>query len=364
MAHTFHLGMTDNRVPRWFSEGLAVHEEHRAREGWGGDVSIDFLEAFREDKLLPVSELNNGFVRPSYPQQIIHSYYQASLVFEFIERTWGFEVIKQMLQGFKKRQSTEEAIMSVLNMDMETFDQAFDIYFRNRFIRSANSLAPLQRMMEIPGTPDDVVMRASWEQDSFRLQMQAGQILLDKNDLDRAEAYLLRASELIPEYAGDDSPYLLLAGLYEQRGDITAAAAMMKKMVAINSEHYDAHIKLAELLQQLDDKTAAADVLERANYIHPLAISLHEQLAGLYGDIGVWQKAAAERHAVVALNPVDMAEARYQLANAYYHGSDLTAARRELLQALEIAPNFDQGLELLLQIRDQRKSTTLDETSG
>jgi tetratricopeptide (TPR) repeat protein len=269
-----------------------------------------------------------------------------------------------MLHGFKNRQSTEEAIMAALNMDMATFDQAFDIYFRNRFISSANSLAPLQRMMEIPGTPDDVVMRASWERDSYRLQMQAGQILLDKDEPERAEAYLLRASELIPEYAGDDSPYLLLAGLYEQRSDIPAAVAMMKRIIAINSENYHAHIKLAELLQQQNDKAGAADVLEHANYIHPLAISLHEELAGLYSELDKWQQAARERHAVVALNPVDMAEARYQLANAYFHGSDLNAARRELLQALEIAPNFEQGLELLLRIRDQRPRPALEQNSG
>jgi tetratricopeptide (TPR) repeat protein len=269
-----------------------------------------------------------------------------------------------MLHGFNRRQSTEEAIMAALNMNMETFDQAFDIYFRNRFIGSANALAPLQRMMEIPGTPDDVVMRASWERDSYRLQMRAGQILLDKDENERAEAYLLRAIELIPEYAGDDSPYLQLASLYEQRGDLPAAVAMMKRMIDINSEHYHAHIKLAELLQQLDDKAGAADVLERANYIHPLAITLHQQLAGLYGDIGEWPKAARERQAVVALNPVDMAEARYQLANAYYQGSDLNAARYELLQALEIAPNFEQGLELLLEIRDRRPNNSLDENRG
>ena len=219
IAHTFHLGMTDNRVPRWFSEGLAVHEEHKARTGWGGDVTIDFLEAFREEKLLPVSELNNGFVRPSYPAQIIHSYYQASLVFQFIEQTWGFPVIRQMLQEFKQRKSTNEVIKQALNMDMKTFDQAFDLYFRNRFLKSSQALAPLRRMMEIPGTPNDVVLRANWEQNNFMLQMQAARILLDKDEFDRAEPYLLRARELFPEYADEDSPYWLLAHLYEQRGE-------------------------------------------------------------------------------------------------------------------------------------------------
>ena len=72
LAHTFHLGLSGYRVPRWFSEGLAVFEERQARPGWGADASVDFLLAYHAGKLLPVSELNNGFVRPSYPQQIVH----------------------------------------------------------------------------------------------------------------------------------------------------------------------------------------------------------------------------------------------------------------------------------------------------
>ena len=135
---------------------------------------------------------------------------------------------------------------------------------------------------------------------------------------------------------------------------LRAAAAQLSEMTAINAEHYQSHIKLAGLLQKLDNKSGAAAALERAIYIHPLDLTLHQQLAELFSAIDKWSLAARERRAVIALSPVDMAEARYQLANAYYQGKDLNAARQEILQALEIAPNFEQGLELLLNIRSQR----------
>ena len=57
------------------------------------------------------------------------------------------------------------------------------------------------------------------------------------------------------------------------------------------------------------------------------------------------------REALVALNPVDQAEARYQLALAHFQAGDRDAARREVLRALEIAPNFERAQELLLRIR-------------
>src|SRR5439155_5798891 len=55
LAHTFTLGLTDNRVPRWFSEGLSVYEEHHGKPGWGAHVTPEWLVAFREGKLVPVS---------------------------------------------------------------------------------------------------------------------------------------------------------------------------------------------------------------------------------------------------------------------------------------------------------------------
>ena len=51
IAHTFHLGVSRGRVPRWFTEGLAVHEERFGGNGWGADVTPAFLEAYVTGKL-------------------------------------------------------------------------------------------------------------------------------------------------------------------------------------------------------------------------------------------------------------------------------------------------------------------------
>ena len=59
---------TDNRIPRWFSEGLSVYEEHHAKPGWGFNVTPDFLAAFKAGKLVPVSRMNDGFMHPAYPR--------------------------------------------------------------------------------------------------------------------------------------------------------------------------------------------------------------------------------------------------------------------------------------------------------
>ena len=67
MSHVFILTATNHRVPRWFTEGLAVHEETQASPEWGDRITPDIVVAIRDKKLLPVADLDRGFVRPEYP---------------------------------------------------------------------------------------------------------------------------------------------------------------------------------------------------------------------------------------------------------------------------------------------------------
>lgn len=85
-------------------------------------------------------------------------------------------------------------------------------------------------------------------------------------------------------------------------------------------------------------------------YIAPGAVSAHERLAAMYATLGEWPKAVRERRAVVALKPVDRAEALYQLALALHRAGDDAGARRAVLQALEAAPDFERAQKLLLEL--------------
>jgi Flp pilus assembly protein TadD len=128
-------------------------------------------------------------------------------------------------------------------------------------------------------------------------------------------------------------------------------AAELDALTAINAAHYPAYLEWAAALEQLGDSTKAAAVLDRAMYVYPFDVDLHRRLATLHGDAEQWGGAIRERRAVVALHPVDRAEAEYQVAWAYYQGGQLREARRAVLRALELAPNFEKGLDLLLDIR-------------
>jgi Tfp pilus assembly protein PilF len=82
-------------------------------------------------------------------------------------------------------------------------------------------------------------------------------------------------------------------------------------------------------------------------------MEIHGRLAELYRGLEVWPGAIRERKAVLALDPVDRAEAEYQLALAYFEAGNLREARRAVLRALERAPNFEKALDLLLEVRSR-----------
>ena len=104
-------------------------------------------------------------------------------------------------------------------------------------------------------------------------------------------------------------------------------------------------------LHQGSDIAAAVDALEGAVYIYPYDIELYQDLAGYQTSLGNWERFAQARRALLALDPVDRAEAYYQLAFAYERAGNRSSAREQILYALEIAPNFQRAQELLLSLR-------------
>ena len=354
LAHTFTLGSTDHRVPRWFSEGLSVWEEHQAKPGWGAGVSPVFLEAYRAGKLVPVSRMNDGFLRPTYPEQIGYSYYQASLVMDLIVKDWGEKALAALLAEFKAGRTTDEAFMKVTNLAMPTLDRRFDAYFKERFAGPLAALAAQGPEYPSGMTAAELLGRANEMKGSYRAQLLAAQALVRSGQREEAIIVLERAHGLFPEYGGDDSPAAGLAALYLAAGDSTKAARMLKVLVLSDESNYEANVQLAALAIAARDTTTAIESLERAIYINPFPPAIHVSLAALAIATKDYVLGVRESEALVALDPVDRAEALYRLALAYKEAGDPAKAKRSVLRALEDAPNFEKAQELLLAIVDGR----------
>jgi tetratricopeptide (TPR) repeat protein len=350
LGHTFTLGLTDHRVPRWLSEGLSVYEEHHAKAGWGFTPSAGFLIAFRDKKLVPVSRMNDGFMRPAYPEQVQYSYYAASLVCELIARDYGEKALIDMLLGYKSGLTTDAVFEKVLKTDLKAFDKKFNDYMKQRFAVATASLATDSVAVAPSQSTEEILQRAAAAKGNYPTQMIAAKILTDRGDPDSALVPLERARALFPENTSPDGPYDALMKILSQRGDTSRLIPLLADMVKYGETSYEPHIALAKLLEARGDLAAAGDVFERAMFINPFDIATHEHMAELFKRTGDKARVVRERRAIVGLNPVDRAGAYYRLAVAQDEAGNQKAARDAVLRALEDAPNFQLAQELLLKL--------------
>jgi len=370
IAHSFHIAVSDSEVPRWFSEGLAVHEQRKARAGWGHQAGVSFVRSLASGELRPVSELDRGFSSPRHPGEVGDSYYQSSLVFELIEERHGFPAIVDMLRAYRDGASNEEAFERALGVPLEDFDADFEDFLQERFSAAIASvggddgeggqmIAPANPL----AVPDIATLEAAVARDPRRFvsRMALAQALFrDGRGADAAE-HFEAALELFPQYGGPDGAHWFLGRIRAEQGDPDAAIAHYRALLALNESHYDARLALGGLLAgdaggpgSAGDITAAADVLRELAHIHPYEIEDHERLAELMETIDDLEGAVAARRAVVALDPVDLASAQFRLARVLHRSGDATGARSAVLAALEIAPNYEEALDLLLELRRGR----------
>ena len=323
-AHVITLGTTDHKIPRWFSEGISVYEERKAVPGWGDDLQIDYLSAINDDQFLPIEELNNGFVRPTHPGQVILSYYQASLVCDYIDETYGFSAILDMLSAYKDGLNTEEAFEEALGVSLSAFDREFKGWVGARL--------------------------AFIDVEQSRTLTQEGIAAIEAGMLDEAVESLTRAIELYPEYAGQENPYELLGDVYIQMGDDSAAIDTLSRFAALSEYAYGTYLKLAGLMQASGDSEGASEILKRAMYIRPMDLEGHRELGSVLMEREEFADAAREYEVLIALNAPDLANTYFNLASAEYGAGRMAEARRSILRSLEIAPSFEAAQELLLRI--------------
>ena len=81
MAHVITLQLSNQRIPRWLTEGISVFEEKRARPEWGREMELPFARAMEAGEVLKLRDLNAGFQNP---RTISLAYYEASLLVEHI----------------------------------------------------------------------------------------------------------------------------------------------------------------------------------------------------------------------------------------------------------------------------------------
>jgi tetratricopeptide (TPR) repeat protein len=352
-AHVITMGLTDHHVPRWFTEGISVMEEKLAKPGWGGDVNLEVIKSIQNRKILPINELDSGFLRPKFPGQVQLSYFQAGEVCQMIVQDFGLSALQRMLQLFKTRVALSDVLNGVLRLSPEAFDLKFSDFLISRYGRAIKETDfSLQIDNNILSAPEKLKAILQRQPDNFFANLSLAGYYRRKRDYESAIACLTVAKSVFPNYVDEENPYKQLSQIYAEKGLLAEAINELLALAHRSDKDFDSFKQLSAWLIKSNRRTEAKEILESAIYIYPFDPETHQTLAMLSFEKGDFAIALREYRALVLLNPGDPAEAHLNVARVLLEMGQRQEAKKEVLKSLEIAPSYDPAQELLLRTLD------------
>ncbi|RPJ85597.1 MAG: hypothetical protein EHM13_00540, partial [Acidobacteria bacterium] len=276
MAHVFSLQLSNQRVPRWLTEGISVYEEGRARPEWPRESEVQFARAYGAGKAVKLGDLNGAFTRM---ETVNLAYFQSYLAVEMLVDRYGEGGLRALLSAYGEGLDTDAALGKALKTSLKDLQRDYDARLRERFGALAEALeVPEAVDVDAERSPETWKALASKFQGSYPVQMAAGAALARAGDRESAMASFARAASLVPLANGEGNPRSQLAELAEASGDKSRALAEMKALVAYDHTNIDAARKLALLAGEAGDDDARLLAYERVVTLDPFDSSAHTEL--------------------------------------------------------------------------------------
>jgi tetratricopeptide (TPR) repeat protein len=377
-CHVVTLTLTQNKMPRWLSEGISVYEERQANPAWGEHMNPRYRQMALGDDLQPVSKLSAAFLSPRSSQHLQFAYYESSLVVEFLVQRYGMESLKAILHDLRDGVEINKAIENH-SAPMSQFESEFAAFARQRALDLAPGLDWAQPGLKVsrategnsipePGTmppgpllavsnaADGKAVTQTWESwaknhpTNFWVMTHQAQDLVEAKQWAEAKPILEKLISFYPDFIGDESAYRMLAAAHRALAETNAERAVLTQFAAKDPEALDAYRRLMELDAAVTNCPAVEKNAQRYLAVDPLVALPHRYLAQASEKMDAVQTAIPAYRALLELDPPDPAEVHYHLARLLHQTGSADEARRQVLQALEEAPRYRDALRLLLQI--------------
>ena len=368
--HVITLQMTNNRMPRWLSEGISVWEEREGRPYWGRSQGLDLVRAAKEEKLLHVRDLNSGFSGARDNADLGFAYFQSYLVVDYITEEYGFSKLRELIDQYAIVKDESERFNEVFQLSLEEFNTGFQLWIDQRveeinvYVHSEdvpdegeghghgireNSSAILAELYNNASLKQHMRARIQENERDFQAHLQLGIVLFKEEDFEQAKFHLLTANSMLPSYTGYPSPALVLAQIFEREGNQQERLKWLEVLLENLQHDYDSAVLLAEDALENENFERANYYIDRAIQVDPYRSGVHELKARYADEIGDAELAVTEYEVLLKLEINDPVEARTDLAEAYLNNGQLDKAKESVLYALEIAPSYRRAQEVLLE---------------
>ncbi len=340
LAHVFHLQLSKNHVPRWFTEGLAEYETIIARPEWRREEDHNLWVALQQDQVPHLRDLNRAFTSARTPQALMTAYYAASLAVTHIVERFGFEKVRPMLVAWGDGKRTPEVVSSVLGVDIEELDRGFRAYLKKRLARyehqfhadfsAYEDLAVVKRTLDAaPEDPDALGAYAM--------------ALVMRRRFDEAQRFGMRAIEKKPHHA---IAHFALTRVALEHNKPKRAARCLRAIIAGGQDGYVLRVLLARGALAGGDPRSALPEIEAAIKLDPDQAEAYRIMLDLSEKL---DDDALARRALTALGGLDQHDrlVHFALLTTLAKAKDWAEVERVGDNALYIDPENSQVHRLL-----------------
>lgn len=352
LAHVFAIQLSNQRVPRWFTEGLSEYETLIADPSWRRENDADVYGALLERTLPSVATINYEFVQPD-PQKVVVAYYLSSVMIEYIAQTYGFEKIVAGLKLFGQGKETPEVIEKITGRTVAQFDADFRTYLEVR-------LAPYKGTFKLPSDGLSDVLALEIAADAKpRDALAKARLALGHyyaGDADKSAQAATAALSIDPK---QPIATYIMAEVNLRLGSLDKAKAQFESLIANGHDSFDIRARLAQLAK---NEGRAGDVetqLCAAKRLDPERSYPYYELAELYKAAGRTEAALVELEHYVMLEQMQVAPLK-ELASEYAKLGKWAKVRTYGEMALYIFPADTELLMLLgkayLEVGDAKQA--------
>lgn len=257
LAHSYHLVLSDYGVPRWFTEGLAEYETFLRDAAWTRFHDVDLAQMLQHNRLWSISAIDEVFMT-GRGIEVSYAYQVAMLVMAYLDETYGFDAIVEMLRAFRHEGRTEVVFRDVLEKDIAAVDREFRTWLERRFGPLMQHASLDQFRLREMVTGDDVEHASRAEASAYRALKAQGE-----GNTDEARIHIENALRR----GGEEAEVLLAATiLYDGLDDVEKGLEAGRTFLDLGYESFELRYTLARLATRSEDHLAA--------YVHALAAAM------------------------------------------------------------------------------------------
>jgi tetratricopeptide (TPR) repeat protein len=360
-CHVITLNMTKNKMPRWLSEGISVHEELAEDPSWGQRMIPEYLEFILDDKMKPVSNLSAAFMSAESNMDLQFAYYQSALVVEFLVKQYGFDKLTAILRELGEGTDINAAIAKHTE-PIDRIDQQFVAYAKEQANALAKGLEWNKPKLAADGPADlgpflrpaaePVVSAADLlrsQPNNYWAFIAGAEEAIGERDWDEAGELLDRLFQRAEQGFQTPHPYMLQAAVWRGKKETDKERQALEQAAAVDGSQLDVFGRLIEIELERENWPAIATWARRAIGMNPFAGAHYRSLARSAEKLEQPAVAIAALETMLKLDPLNPAEIHFQVARLRQPTTPILA-KRHLLLALEEAPRYRDAHRLLLEL--------------